>query len=125
MNWQSLVIIGIIVILFVILMIINASTNELDKEDNYSARDENTCTGKCTLHHKHCPKHKKKEKIIPDVRPIKKVEPKKIPPQQIESKKVEAKKIINHKKAVQPVKSAPVAKAPIKKTKSTPPKKKK
>lgn len=33
MNWQSFVIIGIIVILFIILMIINASTADLDQED--------------------------------------------------------------------------------------------
>lgn len=33
MNWQSLVIIGIIVILFIILMIINASTADLDQDN--------------------------------------------------------------------------------------------
>lgn len=33
MNWQSLVIVGIIVILFIILMIINASTTDLDQDN--------------------------------------------------------------------------------------------
>lgn len=33
MNWQSLVIVGIIVILFIILMIINASTADLDQDN--------------------------------------------------------------------------------------------
>lgn len=33
MNWHSLVIIGIIVILFIILMIINATATDLDQEE--------------------------------------------------------------------------------------------
>lgn len=40
MNWQSLVIIGVIVILFIILMIINASTADLDQDN---AEEELSC----------------------------------------------------------------------------------
>ena len=42
MNWQSLAIIGIIVVLFIILMIINASATDLDD----TSEDDTSCSSK-------------------------------------------------------------------------------